>query len=75
MAGDLDLTALRAVGQTIDIGGVQFQVIGVLASQGGVGFASVDSSVLVPLGAIEGRLVAFQPRHLADSRAGRARRP
>ena len=61
VAGDLDISPLRAVGQTIDVGGVQFKVIGVLAAQGGVGFASVDSSVLVPLGAIEGRLVAFRP--------------
>ena len=61
VASDLDISPLRAVGQTIDVGGVQFQVIGVLAAQGGVGFASVDSSVLVPLGSIEGRLVAFGP--------------
>ena len=61
VAGDLNLSPLRAVGQTIDVGGTQFKVIGVLAAQGGVGFASVDSSVLVPLGAIEGRLIAFSP--------------
>lgn len=58
---DLGLAPLRAVGQTINVGGVQFQVIGVLAEQGGVGFASVDSSILVPLTSIEGRLVAFHP--------------
>jgi putative ABC transport system permease protein len=61
VASDLGLTPLRAVGQTIDVGGVRFTVIGVLAAQGGVSFASVDGSVLVPLGAIEGRLVAFSP--------------
>jgi putative ABC transport system permease protein len=61
VASDLKLSPLRAVGQTIDVGGVQFKVIGVLAAQGGVGFASVDSSLLVPLGAIEGQLVAFRP--------------
>jgi putative ABC transport system permease protein len=61
VASDLNLSPLRAVGQTIDVSGVQFKVIGVLAAQGGVGFASVDSSVLVPLGAIEGQLVAFRP--------------
>ena len=61
VASDLDLTALRAVGQTINVGGTRFEVIGVLASQGGISFASVDGSVLVPLGAIEGRLVAFRP--------------
>jgi putative ABC transport system permease protein len=61
VADDLNLTPLRAVGRTINVGGVQFQVIGVLAEQGGVGFASVDSSILVPLTSIEGRLVAFHP--------------
>lgn len=58
-ASDLNLTPLRAAGQTINVGGVPFQVIGVLASQGGISFGSVDSSVLVPLGSIEGRLVAL----------------
>ena len=61
VVSDLGLSPLRAVGRTVNIGGVRFEVIGVLAAQGGVGFASVDSSVLVPLGAIEGRLVAFRP--------------
>jgi putative ABC transport system permease protein len=61
VASDLDLTALHAVGRAIDVGGVQFKVIGVLASQGGISFGSVDSSVLVPIGAIEGRLVGFHP--------------
>ena len=74
VAGDLGLSRCAPWVSTIDVGGVQFKVIGVLAAQGGVSFASVDSSVLVPLGAIEGRLVAFQPRHLADPRAGRAGR-
>jgi putative ABC transport system permease protein len=61
VASDLDLTPVRSVGQTVNIGGVRFRVIGVLASQGGISFGSVDSSVLVPLGSIEGRLVAFRP--------------
>ncbi len=60
-ASDLGLTPLRAVGQTIAVGGVRFKVIGVLASQGGISFGSVDSSLLVPLGSIEGRLVGFHP--------------
>ncbi len=60
-ADDLGLAPLRAVGQTVDIGGVRFRVVGVLASQGGLSFGSVDSSILVPLSAIEGRLVAFHP--------------
>ena len=61
VAGDLGLSGRGALGRTIDIGGVKFKVIGVLASQGGISFGSVDSSVLVPLGSIEGRLVAFHP--------------
>ena len=58
---DLGLTPLRAVGQTVNIGGVRVRVVGVLASQGGLSFGSVDSAILVPLTSIEGRLVAFHP--------------
>ncbi|MEI6726590.1 MAG: ABC transporter permease [Actinomycetes bacterium] len=61
VASDLSLTPLRAIGQTINVGGVRFQVVGVLASQGGISFGSVDSSIIVPLPAIEGRLVGFHP--------------
>jgi len=61
VASDLGLSPYAAVGRTIDLGGVRFRVIGVLAAQGGVGFASVDSSVIVPVSAIEGSLVAFRP--------------
>jgi putative ABC transport system permease protein len=51
----------QMVGQTVRIGGRDFEVVGVLAETGGVGFASADNSIIVPLGAIEGRLVAFDP--------------
>jgi len=61
VASDLGLSPLRAVGQTVNVGGVRFQVIGVLASQGGISFGSVDSSIIAPLPAIEGRLVGFHP--------------
>ncbi len=60
-ASDLGLAPLRAVGQTINVGGIRFQVVGVLASQGGISFGSVDSSIIVPLTSIEGRLVGFHP--------------
>jgi putative ABC transport system permease protein len=60
-ADDLGLAPLRAVGQTINVGGVRFRVTGVLASQGGLSFGSVDSAIVVPLTSIEGRLVAFHP--------------
>ncbi len=43
------------------IGGQPFTVIGVLASQGGIAFASVDDSIVVPLTAIEGTLVSYHP--------------
>jgi putative ABC transport system permease protein len=58
---NLDTTAAQAVGQTIRIGGRDFQIIGVLTETGGVGFASADNSIIVPLGSIEGRLVSFDP--------------
>ena len=58
---DLGLSPLRAVGQTVNVGGVRFQVVGVLASQGGLSFSSVDNAILAPLPSIEGRLVAFHP--------------
>jgi putative ABC transport system permease protein len=61
VASDLGVSPLRAVGRTIKVGSVQYQVIGVLAAQGGVGFASVDSDVIVPLQSTEGTLVAFRP--------------
>ena len=61
VASDLGISPLRAVGQTVSIGGEKFQVVGVLAAQGGVGFASIDSDVIVPLSSIEGRLVSFRP--------------
>ena len=60
-ADDLGLSPLRAIGQTINVGGVRFQVVGVLASQGGLSFGSVDSAIVVPLTSVEGRLVAFHP--------------
>ena len=58
---DLGISPLRAVGQTVNVGGVRFRIVGVLASQGGMSFGSVDSSIIAPLSAIEGRLVAFHP--------------
>ena len=58
---NLSLTPLRAVGQTVKIGGHPFTVIGVLESQGGIAFASVDDSIVVPLSSIEGTLVSYHP--------------
>jgi putative ABC transport system permease protein len=60
-AENLDLTPLRAIGRTVKIGGVPFVIVGVLGSQGGIAFASVDDSIIVPLTAIEGALVSYHP--------------
>jgi putative ABC transport system permease protein len=61
VATELSMSAARAVGQTIRIGGRDYVIAGVLKETGGVGFASSDDTVIVPRGAIEGRLVAFHP--------------
>jgi putative ABC transport system permease protein len=61
VASELSMSAARAVGQTIRIGGRDYVIAGVLKETGGVGFASSDDTVIVPRGAIEGRLVAFHP--------------
>jgi putative ABC transport system permease protein len=58
---DLGLTPRAAVGKTIQIGGENFVVEGTLVSQGGLSFSSADGDIFVPLGAIEGRLVAYNP--------------
>ncbi len=60
-AETLDLTPLTALGETVKIGGIPFTVIGVLESQGGIAFGSVDDSIIVPLSSIEGRLVEYHP--------------
>ncbi|MBI3752287.1 MAG: ABC transporter permease [Chloroflexi bacterium] len=51
VATDLGLGA-DAVGTTVSIGGLPFQVIGILQPKGGSGFADPDNEVLVPLGAV-----------------------
>jgi putative ABC transport system permease protein len=55
---DLGLATSEAlIGEPIRIGGVQFEVIGVLASKGqGAGFANPDDQVLVPLETARDRL-------------------
>jgi putative ABC transport system permease protein len=61
IAENLGIAPTQAVGQTIRIGGRDFAIVGVLAATGGIGFASADNSIIVPLGSIEGRLVSFDP--------------
>lgn len=61
VAEELSLKPARAPGETLEIGGQTFVIVGVLAETGGVGFASSDDSIIVPRGSIEGTLVAFRP--------------
>jgi putative ABC transport system permease protein len=51
VATDLGLGA-DAVGTTVSIHGLPFEVIGILQPKGGSGFADPDDQVLVPLGAV-----------------------
>jgi putative ABC transport system permease protein len=60
LAADLGLDARQAVGVTLDVGTERYQVVGVL-KQSGQGAQSQDDSLLVPLDAISGRLVAADP--------------
>jgi putative ABC transport system permease protein len=60
LASDLGLDARQAVGAVLDVGTERYQVIGVLR-QSGQGAQSQDDSLLVPLNAINGRLVAADP--------------
>jgi putative ABC transport system permease protein len=57
LASDLGLSGSSAPGTTIRIGDSSFVVVGVLEPQGGVGFLSPDSNVLIPLQSMLGRLV------------------
>jgi putative ABC transport system permease protein len=50
----------RAVGQTIKIRGVNFQVVGTLEPKGQGGFRDPDDQVLIPLSTARGRLFGVQ---------------
>jgi putative ABC transport system permease protein len=51
VASDLGLGA-EAVGTTVSIEGIPFEVAGILQPKGGAGFANPDDEVLVPLGTV-----------------------
>ena len=55
-AADLGLTPQVAVGTTIQIDAIPFQVIGVTQPKGGGGFANPDDVVFVPITAVQRRL-------------------
>jgi putative ABC transport system permease protein len=50
-------SASAAIGKTIRINGVPFQVSGVLASKGGTGFGNQDDRVLIPITTAQTRLI------------------
>lgn len=56
-AEELDLKPEVAVGTEISLDGHRFTVIGVLEPAGAVSFVAPDLSLIVPLGAAQGRLV------------------
>ena len=47
----------EAVGSEITVGGIPFQVIGILQSKGGSGFLNQDDKVLIPVGAVRDHFV------------------
>jgi putative ABC transport system permease protein len=51
VASDLGLGA-EAVGSSVQIEGIPFEVVGILQPKGGAGFANPDDEVLVPLGVV-----------------------
>src|SRR5579859_1108736 len=53
----LKTTAAQLVGQTVMIGGIPFEVIGVLAQKGTTGFGSSDDDLLVPFETARYRLI------------------
>jgi len=50
-------TAEQLIGQTLTIRGISFEVIGVLAEKGAIGFRNVDEQLWVPLSTARYRLV------------------
>ncbi|HEY3163538.1 MAG TPA: ABC transporter permease [Candidatus Limnocylindrales bacterium] len=56
-ASDLGLDA-SSIGSTVSVGGLPFEVIGILQPKGGSGFQNPDDQVLVPLAAVRKYFVA-----------------
>ena len=51
------------IGSSIKIRGIQYEVVGVLEGTGGMGFASEDDQVFVPLSTAQERLYPVRTRH------------
>ena len=58
LASDFGLQGQSALGQTVQLGGEPFTVLGILQPQGGAGFTNPDSNALVPMQSMIGRLTA-----------------
>jgi putative ABC transport system permease protein len=56
-ASDLGLDA-SSIGSTVSVGGLPFEVIGILQPKGGSGFQNPDDQILVPLAAVSKYFVA-----------------
>jgi putative ABC transport system permease protein len=56
-ADDLELDA-SSIGSEISIGGLPFEVIGILQPKGGSGFQNPDDQIMVPIGAVSKYFVA-----------------
>lgn len=54
---DLEKSASELLGSQVRINGVPFTVVGILEEEGGTGFGSPDSRIMVPLNTANGRLV------------------
>ncbi|MFQ5811615.1 MAG: ABC transporter permease [Anaerolineae bacterium] len=50
------------IGKTVKIRGVQYEVVGVLKSKGGMGFMSEDDQVFIPLSTAQSRLYRVRTR-------------
>jgi len=53
----LNTTADQLIGQTVFIRGISFEVVGILAEKGAIGFRNVDEQLWVPLSTARYRLV------------------
>jgi len=62
VAEDLFPEGEFSIGKTVKIQGVQYEVVGVLESKGGMGFTSEDDQVFIPLTTAQSRLYPSRTR-------------
>jgi putative ABC transport system permease protein len=63
VAEDLFPDGEYPLGQSVKIRGIQYKVVGVLESKGGMGFASEDDQVFVPISTAQSRLYTGRTRN------------